>query len=97
MAEHASSGDHSNDMESHRHAYEGFIKGSVALAIICGYVLVALVAFRFASHPLNVFSGFVGLIAGLISVANDARTGSRWFLSGDLLVLFGLITAVNVS
>ena len=96
MAEHASSGGHSNDMEAHRHAYEGFIKGSLALAIICGYILVALVAFRFA-HTLNVFTGFAGLIVGLITVAIDARTGSRWFLSGGLLVLFALITAVNVS
>ena len=96
MAEQASSGDHSNDMEAHRRAYEGFIKGSVALTIICGYILVALVAFRFA-HTLNVFTGFVGLGLGLIAVAIDARAGSRWFLSGGLLVLFGLITAVTVS
>ena len=41
MAEH-SSGNHSNGMDEHRSTYEGFIKGAVALSIICGFVLVAL-------------------------------------------------------
>ena len=95
MAEH-SSGNHSHGMEEHNSTYAAFIKGSVALSIICGFVLVALVSFRFA-HTLNVFSGFTGLILGVIAVLIDARTGGKWYLSVGLLVLFGLITAVNVS
>ncbi len=39
---------------------KAFIKGSVALSIICGFVLVALCSFAFA-HTLNVFTGFAGL------------------------------------
>ncbi len=96
MAEHISSGTHAHGMEEHRSTYRGFVKGAIVLSLICGFVLVALVAFRFA-HTLNVFTGFAGLILGLIAVAIDARTGSRYFLSLGLLVLFGLITAVNVS
>lgn len=95
MAEH-SSGNHSQDMEAHRNTYDGFIKGSVALSIICGFVLVALCSFAFA-HTLNVFTGFAGLIVGTVAVLIDARTGGKWYLSVGLLVLFGLITAVNVS
>ena len=95
MAEH-SSGNHSHGMEEHRSTYDAFIKGSIALSIICGFVLVALVSFRFA-HTLNVFTGFAGLIVGIIAVLIDARTGGKWYLSGGLLVVFGLITAVNVS
>ena len=95
MAEH-SSDNHSQDMEAHRSTYEGFIKGSVALSIICGFVLVALCSFAFA-HTLNVFTGFAGLIVGVIAVLIDARTGGKWLLSIGALVLFGLITAVNVS
>ena len=83
-------------MEAHRSTYEGFIKGSVALSIHCGYVLVALCSFAFA-HTLNVFTGFAGLIIGTIAILNDVRTGGKWYLSVGLLVLFGLITAVNVS
>lgn len=83
-------------MEEHTSTYAAFLKGSIALSIICGFVLVALVAFRFA-HTLNVFSGFAGLILGIIAVLIDVRTGGKWYLSGGLLVLFGLITAVNVS
>ena len=95
MAEH-SSGNHSQGMDEHTNTYEAFIKGSVALAIICGFVLVALCSFAFA-HTLNVFTGFAGLIAGVIAVLIDARTGGKWYLSVGALVVFGLITAVNVS
>jgi len=83
-------------MDEHTNTYEAFIKGSVALAIICGFVLVALCSFAFA-HTLNVFTGFAGLIAGVIAVLIDARTGGKWYLSVGALVVFGLITAVNVS
>jgi len=95
MAEH-SSGNHSQDMEAHRSTYEGFVKGSIALAIHCGFVLVALCSFAFA-HTLNVFTGFAGLIIGTIAILIDVRTGGKWYLSIGALVLFGLITAVNVS
>jgi len=54
------------------------------------------VDFRFA-HTLNVFSGFAGLILGIMAVLIDVRTGGRWFLSLGVLVVFGLISAVNVS
>jgi hypothetical protein len=97
MAGHGSSGgDHSNWMEDHRSTYEGFIKGSVAVALLSFYTLVALVCFRF-SPTLNVFFGFGGLIAGVIAVAIDARTGGRWYLSGGLLALYGLLVAFLIS
>lgn len=95
MADH-SADNSSHGMEEHTKTYAGFVKGSVALSIICAYVLVALVSFRFA-HTLNVFTGFAGLIIGIIAVLIDTRTGGKWYLSGGLLVLFGLITAVSVS
>lgn len=96
MAEQTSPGTHGNGMEEHRSTYGGFVKGAIVLTLVSFYVLVALVSFRFA-HTLNVFTGFAGLILGFTAVAIDARTGSRWFLSLGVLVLFGLITAVNVS
>jgi len=95
MAEH-SSDNHSQDLEAHRSTYEGFVKGAIALSLHCGFVLVALCSFAFA-HTLNVFTGFAGLIVGVIAVLIDARTGGKWLLSVGALVLFGLITAVNVS
>ena len=95
MAEH-SSGNHSNDMEEHRSTYNAFIMGSVALSIVCGYVLVALVSFRFA-QSFNVFMGFGGLILGIVAVLLDVRRGSNWYLSVGLLVLFGLVIAASVS
>ena len=96
MADHTASGSHSSDMEAHRDTYKGFIKGAIVLSLVSGFVLVALVAFRFG-QSLNVLTGFLGLVLGLIAVAIDFRVGSRWFLSLGLLVLFGLITAINVS
>jgi hypothetical protein len=95
MAEH-SSGNSSNDMESHRTTYEAFLKGAVGLSIICLFVVIALVDFRFApSH--NILLGFGGIIAGIIAVLIDARTGAKWSLSVALLVLFGLLSAFSVS
>jgi hypothetical protein len=96
MAEQHSSGTQAHGMEEHRSTYEGFVKGAIVLSLVSAFVLVALVSFGFA-HTLNVFTGFAGLILGFIGIAVDARTGSRWFLSLGVLVLFGLITAVNVS
>jgi uncharacterized membrane protein len=95
MAKH-SSVKHSDDMEEHRNTYNAFIKGSVALSIVCGYVLVALVSFRFAPS-FNVFMGFGGLILGIVAVFLDMRRGSNWYLSVGLLVLFGLVIAASVS
>jgi hypothetical protein len=95
MADHGTAGTHAG-MEEHKATYEGFLRGSVGLALICGFILVALVAFRFA-HVLNVFTGFAGLIAGVVAVAIEFRAGSRWLVSLALLVVFGLITAINVS
>ena len=96
MAEHPSSDTHAHGMEEHRSTYKGFVKGAIVLSLVSALVLVALVCFRFA-HTLNVFTGFAGLILGGIAVAVDARAGSRWFLSLGVLVLFGLVTAINVS
>jgi Bacterial aa3 type cytochrome c oxidase subunit IV len=81
--------------QDHKETYDGFLKGSVALSIVCLFVLVALVAFRFMPS-LNVFTGFAGIIAGIIAVLIDLRTGAKWYLSGGLLVLFGLFVAANV-
>lgn len=89
--------DHHMDMDAHRRTYGAFLRGSVALGIICGFVLVALCSFAFGKS-LNVFIGFAGLIVGCIAVMIDARSGSqRWMLSAGVLVLFALITAVNVG
>lgn len=83
-------------MEEHTKTYEGFIKGSVALSIICAYVLVALVCFRFVD-TLNVFFGFAGLIVGCLAVFIDARMGAGWKLSVGFLVLYGLFIAFMLS
>ncbi len=82
-------------MESHNEVYEGFLKGSVGLSIICGFVLVALVAARFMDW-LNVFTCFAGIIAGIIAVLIDAKANKSWYLSGGLLVLYGIFVAINL-
>ena len=96
MAEHGSSGVPTHGFDEHKRTYEGFIKGAIALTLICAFILVALSAFAFVGTG-NVLLGFATLIVGLIAVLIDARAGSRWFLSLGLLVIFGLITAVAVS
>ncbi len=82
-------------MDEHSSTYEGFLTGSIVLSLICGFVLVALVAFRFMDS-WNVFVGMSGIIVGSLATLIDARTGGRWLLSGGLLVLFGLFVAINL-
>jgi hypothetical protein len=93
MADHHSS----NDMTEHTKTYEGFITGSIVLSLVSAFTLVAMVSFRFA-HTLNVFTGFAGLILGVLATFINARMGGKsWWLSVAVLVIFGLITAINVS
>jgi hypothetical protein len=82
-------------LQDHKETYEGFLTGSVALGMICGFILVALVAFRFMDY-LNVLTGFGGLILGTLATLIDARAGGKWYLSGGLLVLYGLFVAINL-
>lgn len=97
MADHSPAAHSAGDLPAHQATYAGFVKGAVVLALLCFFVLVALVNFRYVSHPLNVFSGFIGLILGTIATLIDARAGNRWYLSGGLLVVFGILTAIAIS
>ena len=96
MADHSPADTHDHQQGDHRQTYEGFVTGAIVLTFVSFLILVALVSFRFG-ETLNVFIGFAGLAIGFIAVAIDARMGSRWFLSLGVLVVFGLITAINVS
>jgi hypothetical protein len=90
------SADHHLDIDAHRGTYGAFVRGAIVLGIVCAFVMVALCSFAFGKS-LNVFTGFAGLIIGILAILIDARSGShRWFLSLGVLVLFGLITAMNV-
>jgi hypothetical protein len=93
-------GDHSpthtpRGLQDHKETYEGFLKGSVALTMVCLFVLVALCAFRFMDN-WNVFTGFAGIILGILATLIDVRSGGKWYVSGALLVLFGIFVAANV-
>lgn len=96
MAEHGSSATESHGFEEHAKTYDAFIKGAVALTILCLDVLVALVAFAFIANG-NLLIGFAGLIIGVLALIVDLRAGNRWYLSVAWLVIFGLITAVFVG
>jgi hypothetical protein len=97
MAEHRSTGTHSHGFEEHAKTYDGFIKGSIALTILCLYVLVALVAFAFVASSTNLLVGFGGLIIGILALVIDLRTGNGWKLSVGWLVIYGLLTAVTLA
>ena len=88
--------DHTKHLPAHEETYAAFIKGSVALCLYCAFILVALCSFAFGATLNNVL-GWAILIIGLIAVLIDLRAGSRWFLSGGLLVAFGLLTGINVA
>ncbi|MCB1431201.1 MAG: aa3-type cytochrome c oxidase subunit IV [Alphaproteobacteria bacterium] len=96
MAEHGSSGSTSQDFDAHQATYNGFIKGSVALTLLCIYTLIALVVFRFVNN-FNLLLGFGGLVIGIVAVLIDLKASGKWFLSGAWAVIFGLVTAVAIS
>jgi Bacterial aa3 type cytochrome c oxidase subunit IV len=97
MSEHSSNAQPpSQDMAAHEAAYDGFIKFSVAGSIICVYVLVALVTFRFMNNPANLITGFGGLIVGIITSIIALRLGGKWMVAVVPLVLFALFVAANV-
>ena len=97
MAEHGSTGTHSHGFEEHAKTYDGFIKGSIALTILCFYVLVALVAFAFIASSTNLLVGFGGLVIGTLALIIDLRVGGSWKLSVGWLVIYGLLTAVMLA
>jgi lipopolysaccharide export LptBFGC system permease protein LptF len=97
MAEHGSTGTHSHGYEEHAKTYDAFIKGSIALTILCFYVLVALVAFAFVASSTNLLVGFGGLVIGTLALIIDLRVGGSWKLSVGWLVIFGLLTAVLLA
>jgi hypothetical protein len=82
-------------MNDHNSMYDGFLTGSIAASIICGFILVGLVAARFMTN-LNVLVCIVGILLGIVATAIDIRANKSWYLSGGLLVLFGLFVATNV-
>jgi hypothetical protein len=81
--------------EDHKDTYNGFLIGSVALSIVCLFVLVALCAFRFMDN-WNVLTGFSGIGLGVLATIIDVRSNGKWYVSGALLVLFGIFVAANV-
>lgn len=96
MAEHGTHTSSAMDYDEANRTYAGFIKGAIALTIMCLYVLVALSAFAFIEKG-NVLVGFAGLIIGTIALIIDMRASDKWYASVAWLVIFGLLTAVMVS
>lgn len=95
MADHAPSPE-PRGFEDHKATYEGFLKFSMAGGLVCLYVIVALVVFRFVNSPLNVVIGFGGILVGLVSSLLALRMGGKWLIPVVLLVLYILFVAANV-
>ncbi len=84
------------DLATHKATYQGFLDFSVAGSLICLYIVVALVVFRFVSNPFNLVLGFGGMIIGILATIIALRMGGKWMLPTVILVLYGLFTAMNV-
>jgi hypothetical protein len=95
MADHAPSHE-PRGFEDHKATYEGFLKFSTAGGIVCLYIVVALVVFRFIDNPLNIVVGFGGILVGLISSFLALRMGGKWLIPVVLLVLYIVFVAANV-
>ena len=87
----------SHGMDDHRATYEGFIKGCIALTLMCGFIVVALCEFGFGTS-MTFPIGFGGMAAGLIAIIIDARANpSKWYFSTALLIAYGLLVAVTIT
>jgi Bacterial aa3 type cytochrome c oxidase subunit IV len=85
------------DYAAHLATYEGFIKGGVMACLATAFVLVALVMFGFGKSAA-VFLGFLGMVAGMVAIGIDVMSArGGWLFSIATLVLFVLITALNIS
>ncbi len=98
MADHSPSPSQpaAHGIEAHQATYDGFLKFSAAGSILCIYVLVALVTFRFMDNPLNVFVGFGGILVGIITTLIGMRMGGKWMVPVIVLVVYALFVANNV-
>jgi hypothetical protein len=83
-------------MDAHRATYEGFLAGTVATSLICLFIVVSLVVFRFMDNPMNVIVGFGGIILGSIATLIGLKAGRNWLIPGVVLALFALFAAANV-
>jgi hypothetical protein len=98
MADHAPSSSQPavHGLAAHTATYNGFINFSAAGTIICLYIMVALVTFRFMDNPLNLLVGFGGMIIGILTTLIGLRMGGKWMLPVVVLVLYGLFVASNI-
>ena len=86
-----------NEIHEHVESYRAFLRGVIVVILASAYTLVALCAFSFG-HSFPLLLGWIILVVGLIAILVDLRSGSRtWRLSLVMLVIFGLLTAANVS
>lgn len=93
---HSSSQPTLSGMDAARATYDGFLKWSTMTALVCLYVLIALVTFRFMDFPMNLFVGFGGLIVGIIVSLIALRMGGKWLLPLIVLVLYGLFVGNSI-
>jgi hypothetical protein len=90
-------GSENPDYAAHLATYEGFIKGAIMASLAAAFVLVALVMFGFGKGAA-VFLGFLGMVAGMGAIAIDFMSSrGGWLFSIVTLVVFVLVTAINIS
>ena len=88
---------HSENFAEHQATYQGFINGSIALGFWCFFILIALCSVGFGG-TLPRFMALAGVVVGTMVILVDWRSGSKiWPLSLGFLVVYGLVTAINVS
>jgi hypothetical protein len=93
---HMTMADDQHDFQPHAETWHSFIRGSIATILAAIFILVGLVSIGFGS-TLPLFLGFLGIIAGVVAIAIDLRTGSpSWGTSLGVLAVFVLITLINI-
>ena len=83
-------------MDAHRATYEGFLSGSIALGLICLYVLVALVDLPLHGQSAELGRWLWRHHRGHLATLIGLKAGNKWAIPGVLLVLYALFVAANI-
>ena len=83
-------------IEAHQATYKGFVNLAVLAVLVCLFIVVSLVDFRFVDGWVSLVAGFGGIILGIVTSVIGLRMGGKWLIPVAALVLYGLFIAANV-
>jgi len=88
-----------HDLEDHKETYAGFVAVTVSVSMACFFILVCLIinGFSDAGAAINLPVSLIGMFLGFIFLAVEVKAGSKFYASGALFVLYGIIAVFMIT